>query len=110
MTTISVTNSHTSTVSSPIPGTTTYLVESGGTLDVLSGGVISGSITDSGTVNVSSGRTTEVTVFDEFGGMSVGSGATFSGYNDADGVVDGRRSRAFIRPMPMLGAGREVVS
>jgi hypothetical protein len=60
MTTISVTSGHTSTVSTQIPGGTSYDVVSGGTLDVASGGVILGAVTANGasaTVNVESGGT-----------------------------------------------------
>ena len=57
MTTIIVSSGVTSSVSTPTPNTTAYLVEGTGVLDVLSGGTVSGPITvkAGGQVTVSSG-------------------------------------------------------
>ena len=63
MTTITI-SSGTTTVSTTIPTTTAYILEGFSTLDVVSGGVISGLITINsfGTVNVSSGGAVLATV------------------------------------------------
>ena len=63
MTTISVTSGITSTVSTDIPGGTSYVVETSGTLTVSSGGTVSGliAISSGGRVNVEfSGSTLDV--------------------------------------------------
>jgi len=82
-------SSGTTSVSSPIPNTTAYVVEDSGTLDILSGGVVSGVITISsgGQVVVSSGGEAFDAVVFGGGTLTVASGGTASGVTVGSGGV-----------------------
>src|SRR5580692_6370799 len=71
-------SSGTTSVSTAIPNTTAYLVESSGTLDIVSGGIVSGLITISsgGHVIVASGGEAFDTVVSGGGILTVASGGT----------------------------------
>ena len=77
MTTIVVSGSTTSTVSTHIPSGTSYVVLAGGTLDVVSGGIVSGLVTISlgGTEHISSGGLVLNTSIG--GGSAFGAGLQF---------------------------------
>jgi autotransporter passenger strand-loop-strand repeat protein len=85
MTTIIVGFEATTVVSTSIPPTTNYIVESLGTLNIVSGGVVSGLITISaeGTVKVSSGGTVLDTLVSSGGVQNAWSGGVLS-----DTVID----------------------
>ena len=81
MSTTSTISSGTTTISTPVAGDTSYIVEVSGTLDIVNGGIVSELVTISagGTVNVSSGGEVLSTTISNGGLEFVSSGGTDSG-------------------------------
>jgi autotransporter passenger strand-loop-strand repeat protein len=119
MTTIVVSGSTTSTVSTHIPSGTSYVVLAGGTLDVVSGGIVSGLVTISlgGTEHISSGGLVLNTSIG--GGSAFGAGLQFifSGGTASSVVLqDGSNDPSFqfvssggLAVNTVLSAGDELV-